>query len=47
MASLFGLFVPLKTIMPKLPKSDNPESRNRYFRNCPRTCRGHAKNRHE
>jgi hypothetical protein len=35
--SLFGLFMPLKTIMPKLPKSDNPEPGNRHFRNYPRT----------
>jgi hypothetical protein len=35
----------LKTIMPKLPKSDNLEPGNRHFRDYPpnRTCLGHAK----
>jgi hypothetical protein len=40
MAFSFALFELLQAVMPKLPKSDNPEPSNRQFRDYPRI--GHA-----
>ena len=42
MAFSFALFELLQAVMPKLPKSDNPEPSNRQFRDYPRI--GHARN---